>query len=230
MAAVQQTSVERRRPITVVLVDDEALIRGAVSQALAGAGIDVVGQAADGHEAIELVAKLHPDVVLMDIRLPQMTGVRAIQQIGLLAPATRVLVLTRSDQNRVIEAIVAGASGYMVKTSTPEAIVAAVRATAAGQAVLSSEIAGKLLERIRERDSPLTATSEVAAEAIRSALTERELEIFARLASGESNPEIGRHLGLSTNTVSNHISSILEKLHLENRIQAAVHAVRTGIA
>src|SRR5207302_11448890 len=114
--------------------------------------------------------------------------------------------------------------------ATPEAIVGAVSATAAGESVLSWQIAGKLLERIRERDIPVTADSNDAAVAIRAALTMRELEIFTRLASGESNQDIGRELSLSTNTVSNHIASILAKLHLDNRIQAAVQAVRAGIS
>jgi DNA-binding NarL/FixJ family response regulator len=216
--------------ITVVLVDDEHLIRGALSQALCSGGLDVVGEAANGEDAIEMVLDLRPDVVLMDLRLPGISGVEAIGRLGMLAPASRVLVLTRSEQNRVVEAIVAGARGYILKSAPPEAILGAVRATAAGESVLSGQIAGKLLERIRERDIPVTASSESAAVAIRAVLTARELEIFNRLASGESNQEIGRELSLSTNTVSNHIASILAKLHLDNRIQAAVQAVRAGIS
>ena len=138
-------------------------------------------------------------------------------------------MLTRSEQNRVVEAIIAGASGYILKTAPPEAIISAVRATAAGESVLSPQIAGKLLERIRELDIPVKNNGG-AAVAIRAALTDRELEIFKRLASGDSNHEIARELSLSANTVSNHIASILAKLHLENRIQAAVQAVRSGIS
>src|SRR5450755_15626 len=132
--------------------------------------------------------------------------------------------------NRVVEAIVAGASGYILKTAPPEAIIAAVRATAAGESVISSQIAGKLLQRIRERDIPITTTSENAASEIRAVLTERELQIFERLASGRCNHDIARELSLSTNTVHNHVASILAKLHLDNRIQAAVQAVRSGIS
>jgi DNA-binding NarL/FixJ family response regulator len=230
MPTQQSPVAERRRPITVVLVDDESLIRAALSQALVSGGLDVVGQAANGEDGLEMVVNLRPDVVLMDLRLPGISGVDAIEQLSLLAPASRILVLTRTEQNRVVEAIVAGASGYILKSAAPEAIIAALRATAAGESVLSSQIAGKLLERIRERDIPVTATSHSAAVAIRAALTVRELEIFTRLASGQSNQDIGRELSLSTNTVSNHIASILDKLHLDNRIQAAVQAVRAGIA
>jgi DNA-binding NarL/FixJ family response regulator len=125
---------------------------------------------------------------------------------------------------------VAGASGYILKTAPPETIAAAVVATAAGESVISSQIAGKLLERIRERDIPVTTMSRDSASAIRAALTVRELEIFTRLASGKSNSDIAHELSLSTNTVHNHIASILAKLHLDNRIQAAVQAVRSGIS
>ena len=229
MRSEQSFAAERQSPITVVVVDDEHLIRSALAQALSNSGIELVGEAATGEDAIEIVVDVRPDVVLMDLRLPGVSGVRAIEQLGLLAPASRVLVLTRSEQNRVVEAIIAGASGYILKSASPEAIVAAVRATAAGESVLSSQIAGKLLQRIRELDIPVKDT-DTAAVAIRAVLTNRELEIFTRLASGDSNHEIARELSLSTNTIANHIASILAKLHLENRIQAAVQAVRSGIS
>ena len=229
MSDERRSGADRRASVTVVLVDDEPLIRSALGQTLSAAGFELVGEAATGEDAIELVLDLRPDVVLMDIKLPDIPGVQAIERLGLLAPASRVLVLTRTEENRVVEAIIAGASGYILKTAPPKAIIDAVRATAAGESVLSSQIAGKLLERIRETDIPIT-TSQDAAGAIRAALTERELEIFTLLASGKSNQQIGRELSLSTNTVSNHIKSILAKLHLENRIQAAAQAVRAGIS
>jgi DNA-binding NarL/FixJ family response regulator len=216
--------------ITVVLVDDEPLIRAALAQMLAANGLDVVGEAANGEDAIELALDLRPDVVLIDIKLPGISGVHAIERLGLLAPASKVLVLTRTEQNRVVEAIIAGASGYILKTAPPEQITAAVRATAAGESVLSPQIAGKLLDRIRALEIPVTESSQTAAGEIRAVLTTRELEIFQLLASGESNQQIARKLLLSTHTVSNHIKSILDKLHLENRIQAAVQAVRAGIS
>ncbi|HXP36373.1 MAG TPA: response regulator transcription factor [Solirubrobacteraceae bacterium] len=211
-------------------MDDERLIRNALAQALAADGVELVSEAASAPLAVKLVLDLRPDVVLMDLRLPGNEGVRTIQTLGLLAPASRILILTRTEENRVVEAIVAGASGYILKTAAPETIVAAVNATAAGESVISPEIAGKLLTRIRERDIPITTDSDNAASAIRAALTPRELEIFTRLASGRSNQEIAAELSLSTNTVANHIASILAKLHLDNRIQAAVQAVRSGIS
>ncbi len=221
---------ERPPAITVVLVDDEQLIRNALAHALSSSGLELVGEADTGERAIEIVLDVRPDVVLMDLRLPGIDGVQAIERLALLAPASRVLVLTRSEQNRVVEAIIAGASGYILKSASPEAIVSAIRATAAGGSVLSAEIAGKLLERIRELDIPLATTNDTAAFAIRAVLTDRELEIFTQLASGQSNHDIARELSLSVNTVANHIASILAKLHLENRIQAAVQAVRSGIS
>ena len=229
MRSEQRFAAERQSPITVVVVDDEHLIRSALAQAISNSDIELVGEAANGEDAIEIVVDVRPDVVLMDLRLPGISGVQAIEQLGLLAPASRVLVLTRAEHNRVVEAIIAGASGYILKSASAEAIIAAVRATAAGESVLSSQIAGKLLQRIRELDIPVKDT-DTAAVAIRAVLTDRELDIFTRLASGDSNQEIARELSLSTNTVANHIASILAKLHLENRIQAAVQAVRSGIS
>jgi DNA-binding NarL/FixJ family response regulator len=229
MGPEQSFAQESRPPITVVLVDDEHLIRAALARALSDSGIELVGEAGNGEDAIDIVVDVRPDVVLIDLRLPGLSGVEAIEQLGLLAPASRVLVLTRSEQNRVVEAIIAGASGYILKSAPADAIISAVRATAAGESVLSPQIAGKLLQRIRQTGIPVENRNRGAV-AIRAALTDRELEIFKRLASGDSNHEIARTLTLSTNTVANHIASILAKLHLENRIQAAVQAVRSGLS
>jgi DNA-binding NarL/FixJ family response regulator len=230
MSMQQAPATESKRLITVVVVDDEQLIRGALAQTLKRGGLELVGEAANAHEALTLVVDLRPDVVLMDLRLPDGSGVRTIERLSLLAPASRILILTRTEQNRVVEAIVAGATGYILKTAPPDAIVAAVKATAAGESVISSQIAGKLLQRIRDRDIPVTTASGDAASAIRAVLTERELEIFSHLASGKSNQVIAHELSLSSNTIHNHIASILAKLHLDNRIQAAVQAVRSGIS
>src|SRR5919106_1226132 len=180
------SAADRAPPITVALVDDEQLTRVALAQALSSSGLELVGEATTGDDAIELVVDVRPDVVLMDLQLPGMSGVQAIEQLGLLAPTSRVLVLTRGEHNRVVEAIIAGAHGYILKSAPVEAIV--------------------------------------------SALTDRELEIFKRLASGKSNHEIARDLSLSPNTVANHVAGILSKIHVENRIQAAVEAVRSGIS
>src|ERR1700733_12496207 len=229
MRSEQRFGAERQAPITVVVVDDEHLIRSALAQAISNSDIELVGEAANGEDAIAIVVDVRPDVVLMDLRLPGLSGVHVIEQLGLLAPASHILVLTRSEQNRVVEAIIAGASGYILKSAPADAIISAVKATAAGESVLSPQIAGKLLQHIRQLDIPVKTTDSAAA-AIRAVLTDRELEIFTRLASGDSNQEIAHKLALSTNPVANHIASILAKLHLENRIQAAVQAVRSGIS
>jgi DNA-binding NarL/FixJ family response regulator len=221
---------EHSRRITVVLIDDEELVRGAIARALAAEGLELVGEATNSADAVKMVVDLRPDVVVIDIKLEGSEGVATIETLGLLAPASRVLILTRTEQNRVVEAIVAGANGYILKTARSDAIIAAVKATAAGESVISSQIAGKLLHRIRDLGIPIATDSGNTASAIRAALTPRELEIFTRLASGASNHDIAHELGLSTNTVSNHIASILAKLHLENRIQLAVQAVRSGIS
>lgn len=231
MANHQAPGAERRTPFTVVLVDDEPLIRSALVHALKIAGLEVLAQASNGRQAIELVLELGPDVVLADIRLPDISGIEMIEQLALLAPASKVLVLARSEHNQVVEAILVGASGYILKSFPPEQIADAVRATAAGGCMLSPQIAGKLLERIRELDIPVAAAPGAPiASAIHATLTKRELEIFKLLASGDTNSDIARQLNLSTHTISNHIKSILTKLHLQNRIQAAVQAVRTGIS
>ena len=126
MPTQQDSATERQRPITVVVVDDEQMIRGALAQTLTGGGLHLVGEAANAHDAIELVLDLRPDVVLIDIPLPGNSGVPAIERLALLAPTSRVLVLARSEEKRVVEAIVAGASGYIFKTAPPKAIIAAV--------------------------------------------------------------------------------------------------------
>jgi DNA-binding NarL/FixJ family response regulator len=230
MPAERDLAGEVPRAITIVLVDDEHLIRAALTTALTAAGLEVVGDAATVSDALRLAVELRPDVVLMDLRLPDATGVEAIAQLTALAPASRSLVLARRDENRVVEALVAGASGYILKSVATDAIVAAVVATAAGESVISSEATATLLATIREREMPGVRGPDDAANRIRATLTRRELEVFERLASGATNEQIGRELNVSANTVANHIASLLLKLHLDNRIQAAGHAVRSGLA
>lgn len=218
-------------PVTVVLIDDQQLIRSAVREALVAAGIEVVGEAESARSGAQTVVHLRPDVALMDFALPGSSGIEAIEHISLLAPATRILALTAvTERQALVEAIVAGACGYILKDAGPEAIVDGVCAAAAGECVISPHIVGELLGHIRDRDIRVTAGNERAADAIRMVLTQRELDIFKRLASGGSNQEIGRAFSLSENTVKNHVASILAKLHLENRIQAAVQAVRCGFS
>jgi DNA-binding NarL/FixJ family response regulator len=137
MSTDGRAGAERRRPITVVLVDEDWMVRRLVAETLSGAGLQVVGEATNGQDAIEVVLDVRPDVVLIAIELPGISGVKAIQRLGVLTPACRMLVLTSAEQNRVVEAIVAGASGYILKSAPPQEIIAAVRATAAAESVLS---------------------------------------------------------------------------------------------
>jgi DNA-binding NarL/FixJ family response regulator len=214
--------------VTVVLLDDQALIRRAVRHALCRGGLQVVGEADNAERGIEMVVDHRPDVVLMDFLLDGALAIDAIKEISVTAPGSRVLVLTASlERDRLLAAMVAGASGCILKSAEPTAIVKGVRASAAGECVISPPVADSLLAHIRERE---TARANHGRDAIRSALTDRELEIFTRLASGESNQQIGRAVSLSENTVRNHVASILTKLGLENRTQAAVQAVRSGFS
>lgn len=218
------------RRISVLLVDDEPIIREALARAIRAAGIAVVGEAGSGEQARDLVLTHRPEVVLMDIRLPGLSGIQTIEQIRRDAPATRILILTRSERNKVVEAILAGASGYILKTSSPDRVVQAILDTARGESVLAPEIAGKILDRVRELQAAAGPGSAHDAREIRATLTDRELQIFVALATGESNHVIGNRLGLSPNTVANHVKSILLKLRLHNRIEAAASAVRAGLS
>jgi DNA-binding NarL/FixJ family response regulator len=211
--------------VRAVVVDDQAIVRTAVKTMLTEAGIEVIGEADDGEAAVRLVTELAPEVVVMDLGLPGISGIEATRLLATLAPVSRVLVLTGSaDQHDVFEAILAGACGYLTKDAGAEEIGEAVRAAAAGESVISRAVAGRLLNEIRGRDA-----DEEPGDAIRATLTHRELEVLKLVASGKENNEIARNLFISPKTVQNHMSSILTKLQLENRIQAAVAAVRSGI-
>ena len=191
-----------------MVVDEHDLFRSGLVRLLSEQdGIEVVDEAADGERAVRVVGRVRPDVVLMDLGLPGISGIEATRHIFDQMPGANVLVLTISDAQRdVIDAILAGARGYLLKEST-----------------LSPRIAAGLLDRLRTLEQS-GRVREGEAE-----LTERELEILGLIAAGKENAEIGAELVISSQTVKNHVSSILAKLRLENRIQAAVHAVRRGI-
>jgi DNA-binding NarL/FixJ family response regulator len=208
------------------------LIGKALRLLLLAAGLVVVGEVSVGEEAVELVRRLRPDLVLLEL-IPRgsISGIETIEALAASAPDSRVLVLAASHEpDLALEAMLAGASGYMLKNAGPEEIVRGVEQAAEGKCVISPEVAEQLIERLREREFPVTVGGDDPAEAICDRLTDRELEILRRLASGRTNEEIGEDLSLSCNTVKNHVASILEKLQLDNRVQAAVQAVRAGIA
>lgn len=214
--------MSRDRP-TVVVVDDQELFRRGITQLLEERGICVVGQAGLATDAIRQACDLQPDVVLMDLNMPGMSGVEATQRLTGTAPFVRVLVLTvAADDRHVMNALLAGACGYILKETPIAQIVDAIRAAARGESTISPRIASGLIRRLRE-------PADSDPDRIGAELTDREREVLELLARGMANPQIASALYLSEHTVKNYVSSILTKLQVENRIQAAVRAVRAGI-
>jgi DNA-binding NarL/FixJ family response regulator len=210
--------------LRVLLVDDHDLFRTGLRNLLEEQGVQVVGEAASGTDALRIVREIAPDVVVMDLNMPGISGVEATREITSIAPLTRVVVLTISDQDDdVMDAIVAGACGYLVKDSSIEELMRGITAAAVGESLISPPIASKVLQRMR------AVTLDQGAETIRAELSERELDVLRLIANGKDNAEIAEALHISPKTVKNHISNILMKLQIDNRIQAAVYAVRSGI-
>jgi DNA-binding NarL/FixJ family response regulator len=208
--------------VRVAVADDHELFRRGLRELLENHGFDVVGEASDGAEAIALAGQEIPDVVLMDISMPGTNGVEATRRIRIATPHTRVVMLTVStDEEDVNEAILAGASGYLLKDASIEAIISAVAAASRGEALLSPTIAGRLLQRIRADELFIEVPPEAHLR-----LTDREREVLQLIAVGRDNSQIAEELFISVQTVKNHVGNILAKLEVENRIQAAVHAVR----
>jgi DNA-binding NarL/FixJ family response regulator len=175
--------------------------------------------------ALRLLREVAPEVVVMDLNMPGISGVEATRQMTMIAPLTRVLVLTISDQDGdVMNAILAGACGYLLKDASISEVIAGIRAAAAGESLVSPAIASKVLQRLRA-----TSASPRDAETIRSELSDREMQVLRLIANGQDNARIAAELHISPKTVKNHISNILMKLQMENRIQAAVYAVRSGL-
>jgi DNA-binding NarL/FixJ family response regulator len=209
----------------VILVDDHDLFRTGLVNLLTEQGVHVIGEAATGDAALRLVRDLAPDVVVMDINMPGISGVDATREIAAFAPRTRVVVLTISaDDGDVVDAVMAGACGYLLKDSSIQELIAGIRAAAAGESLISPQIATKVLQLLRAQHTGTGRTKQVRAE-----LSERELDVLKLIAVGKDNSEIAKELFISPKTVKNHISNILMKLQIDNRIQAAVYAVRSGI-
>jgi len=225
MAQTAETTEARLDALRVLIVDDHDLFRTGLRNLLEEQGVHVIGEAAAGTEAIRAVRELAPDVVVMDLNMPGMTGVEATRHITGIAPLTRVLVLTISDQDSdVLDAILAGACGYLLKDSSIQELMAGIRAAAVGESLISPHIASKVLQRVRS-----TSSVPAIAEAIRAELSDREIEVLKLIANGKDNAMIAGELHISPKTVKNHISNILMKLQIDNRIQAAVYAVKSGI-
>jgi DNA-binding NarL/FixJ family response regulator len=210
--------------IRVLIADDHAVVRQGLRTFLELQDeIEVVGEAADGVEALELVERTEPDVALLDLVMPRLGGLEAIRRIREVAPATRVLVLTSfADDDTVLPAVRAGAAGYLLKDVQPPELVGAIRTVHAGEALLAPAVATMLVEQLAAEDGDGGAERE-------GHLTPREREVLALLARGRPNKVIARDLGVSERTVKTHVSNILAKLNLTDRTQAAVYAVRHGI-
>jgi NarL family two-component system response regulator LiaR len=209
--------------IRVFLADDHAVVRKGL-EALIGTeeGMEVIGTAADGEEAVNKVAGLETDVILLDLQMPRKSGIEAIVDIKEHDPSARILVLTSfSDDDKVFAAIKAGALGYILKDTSPHELLVAIRNVHAGKSSLDPEIALKVIHEL-SRPSKFPPTEEP--------LTEREMEILQLVARGLSNQQIAEELVISERTARTHISNILAKLHLANRTQAALYALRQGIA
>ncbi|BCJ75713.1 DNA-binding response regulator [Catellatospora sp. IY07-71] len=212
--------------IRVLLADDDALVRGGLRALLAAEpGIEVVGEAADGREAVAAARASRPDVVVMDVRMPVHDGTSAGREIvSWPPPRPRVLMLTTFDHDEVVDAaIAAGVDGFLLKRATPEELVAGVRTVAAGHALLAPAVTRRLL---REAATRLARTDGTAATAAR--LTEREAQVLHALAAGKSNAEIAEAMYISLETVKSHIKSVLGKLGVRDRTQAVVWAYRSG--
>ena len=211
------------KPLRVLVVDDHAFYRSGLRAMLAGEGLAVT-DAASGAAALDSVCRKAPDVVLMDVHMPGMSGIEATRRLGDAARAVPVVMLTVSaDERDVVAAVRAGARGYVLKDATVEEIVASVRAAVEGEAVISPRVTGALLAGVREAGAPDDAPAPVA-------LTDRERDVLQLIAAGMDNAAIGRELYISAGTVRKCVSSILAKLGVDSRVEAAVYAVRRGLA
>ncbi len=210
--------------IKILLVDDHDVVRRGLQMVLQDEpGMEIVGEARDGLEAVEKAEQTSPDIVLMDVRMPKQSGIDAARAIKDTLPYTSVIMLTVSDEESdLYEAIKAGASGYLLKDTQIEAVADAIRQVHSGQSLISPSMASKLLSEF----ATLVKRRDERSEVPTPKLTARELEVLKLVAKGMNNRDIGSELFISENTVKNHVRNILEKLHLHSRMEAVVYAVR----
>jgi two-component system, NarL family, response regulator DegU len=209
--------------IRLMLADDHRMLREGLGRSMREQGFDVVGEASDGAEAVAMAQRLRPDVILMDVTMPEMDGVEACRQVRLDLPGTQVVMLTmHADQEVLASAIRAGASGYLVKDCSTEEIASAVRMAASGETALSPQLAASMLNEVRKWDKAAAAEEE-------RVVTKREEEVLQLIADGCSTPEVAAKLYISQKTVKKHLASIYQKLDARDRTQAVLAAVRMGI-
>lgn len=211
------------KTIRIFIADDHAIVRRGIQSLIATEpGMEVIDEASNGKDAVRLVQELNPDVILMDMVMPEMDGVEAISQISRQNSDTRILALTSfSENDKVLPAIKAGVLGYLLKDTSPQRLLQAIRDVACGVSSLDPDVALKLIQEINR---PTDKTPR------QDALSEREIEVLKLIAQGLSNQDIADALHISERTVRNHVGNILNKLHLANRTQAALHALREGLA
>jgi DNA-binding NarL/FixJ family response regulator len=210
----------------VLIADDDDLMRaGLVELLTADPAIEIIGQASTGHQAVERTRRLAPDVVLMDVRMPDLDGIGATRELARDAPASRVLILTTFEQDDYIfDALRAGASGFLLKRARPEELIAAVHTIAAGEALLSPSVTRRVIDRMAQQPTP-----KLANQARLDGLTPREREVLVLIARGLSNREIAAALAVEESTVRTHVKRILLKLDLRDRVQAVIFAYETGL-
>ena len=222
--AAEDSEPTNKDSISVIIADDHALFRRGLTMVLESeADIEVVAEANDGHEVVELAEKYMPDLVLMDVRMPGRGGIDACQAIKDAVPHTKILMLTISDEEEdLYDAIKAGASGYLLKEISIEEVAGSIRSVHAGQSLISPSMASKLLNEFAN----MARKDEEKQQMPTPRLTEREMEVLTLVAQGLNNRDIAKELFISENTVKNHVRNILEKLHLHSRMEAVVYAVR----
>ena len=210
----------------VLIVDDDDLMRAGLAELLSNdATIEVVGQASTGREAVERACRLAPEVVLMDVRMPDLDGIAATRELSRAAPAVKVLILTTFEQDDyVFGALRAGASGFLLKRTRPEELIAAVHTIAAGDSLLSPSVTRRVIDRMAQQPTP-----ELADQAKVDELTPREREVLELIARGLSNREIAAALVVEESTIRTHVKRILTKLDLRDRVQAVIFAYETGV-